>query len=91
MTLEDPVESVVEGAAQAPIQPAAGFDFATGLRSLMRQDPEVLLVGEIRDRTTAEVAFQAALTEQLLLSSFGCRFNSTYPSRPDRMRMSAEI
>ncbi|MCE9556156.1 MAG: Flp pilus assembly complex ATPase component TadA, partial [Planctomycetes bacterium] len=70
VTLEDPVESVVEGTAQAPIQPAAGFDFATGLRSLMRQDPEVLLVGEIRDRTTAEVAFQAALTGQLLLSSF---------------------
>jgi len=70
VTLEDPVESVVEGAAQAPIQPAAGFDFATGLRSLMRQDPEVVLLGEIRDRVTAEVAFQAALTGQLLLSSF---------------------
>ncbi|MCE9546160.1 MAG: GspE/PulE family protein [Planctomycetia bacterium] len=70
VTLEDPIESVVPGVAQSPIQPAAGFDFATGLRSLMRQDPEVIMVGEIRDRITAEVAFQASLTGQLVLSSF---------------------
>lgn len=70
VTLEDPVESVIEGIMQSEINPPAQFDFATGLRSLMRQDPEVILVGEIRDRETAEVAFQAALTGQLVLSSF---------------------
>ena len=70
VTLEDPVESALAGIAQSQIHPASGFDFATGLRSLMRQDPEVIMVGEIRDRDTAEVAFQAALTGQLLLSSF---------------------
>lgn len=70
VSLEDPIESEVQKVAQSQIKPAAGFTFATGLRSLMRQDPEVILVGEIRDRETAEVAFQAALTGQLLLSSF---------------------
>lgn len=69
-TLEDPIESAVPGAAQSQVNPAAGFDLATGLRSLMRQDPEVIMVGEIRDRPTAEIAFQAALTGQLVLSTF---------------------
>ena len=70
VTLEDPVESAIEGVVQSQIHPPSDFDFATGLRSLMRQDPEVIMVGEIRDRETAEVAFQAALTGQLVLSSF---------------------
>lgn len=70
VSLEDPVEAVVEGVAQAPVNERAGFDFPRGLRSLMRQDPEVILVGEIRDRVTAEIAFQAALTGQLLLTTF---------------------
>lgn len=70
VTLEDPVEAVVPGAAQSPINVAAGFDFATGLRSLMRQDPEVILVGEVRDRVTAETVFQASLTGHLVLTTF---------------------
>jgi type II secretory ATPase GspE/PulE/Tfp pilus assembly ATPase PilB-like protein len=70
VSLEDPIESAIDGVAQAPIHAAGGFDFAVGLRSLMRQDPEVIMVGEIRDEQTAEVAFQAALTGQLVLSSF---------------------
>ncbi|HEV2969146.1 MAG TPA: GspE/PulE family protein [Pirellulales bacterium] len=69
-SLEDPIETAIPGVAQSQVNPAAGFDLATGLRSLMRQDPEVILVGEIRDRATAEIAFQAALTGQLVLSTF---------------------
>jgi len=70
VTLEDPIESALEGVSQSQVQPAAGFTLASGLRSLMRQDPEVVLVGEIRDRETAETVFQAALTGHLVLSTF---------------------
>jgi type II secretory ATPase GspE/PulE/Tfp pilus assembly ATPase PilB-like protein len=69
-TLEDPIEAALDGVAQSQVNPAAGFDLATGLRSLVRQDPEVIAVGEIRDRATAEVAFQASLTGHLVLSTF---------------------
>jgi type II secretory ATPase GspE/PulE/Tfp pilus assembly ATPase PilB-like protein len=67
MTLEDPIEMLVPGVAQAQINQAAGLDLAVGLRSMMRQDPEVIGVGEIRDLPTAEVALQASLTGHLLL------------------------
>jgi type II secretory ATPase GspE/PulE/Tfp pilus assembly ATPase PilB-like protein len=70
VSLEDPIEMALPGVSQSHVQPAAGFDLATGLRSLMRQDPEVILVGEIRDRPTAETVFQAALTGHLVLSTF---------------------
>lgn len=70
VSLEDPIEMAVEGVAQSQVHPAAGFDLATGLRSLMRQDPEVVLVGEIRDRPTVETVFQAALTGHLVLTTF---------------------
>ena len=69
-TLEDPIEVAVDGVTQSQVNPSAGFDLATGLRSLLRQDPEVIAVGEIRDRVTAEVAFQASLTGHLVLSTF---------------------
>ncbi len=69
-TLEDPIEAAVDGVSQSQVNIAAGFDLATGLRSLLRQDPEVIAVGEIRDRLTAEVAFQASLTGHLVLSTF---------------------
>jgi general secretion pathway protein E len=69
-TLEDPVEAVMPGVAQSQVRPVAGFDYETGLKSLLRQDPEVIAVGEIRDRTTAQVAVQAALTGHLILSTF---------------------
>ena len=69
-TLEDPIEGSVAGVSQSQVNLAAGFDLATGLRSLMRQDPEVIVVGEIRDRATAEVAFQASLTGHLVLTTF---------------------
>ena len=70
VSLEDPIEVPIEGVAQSQVNLAAGFDLKTGLRSLMRQDPEVIMVGEIRDRDTAEFAIQASLTGQLVLSTF---------------------
>ncbi len=70
VSLEDPIEVAVDGVAQSQVNPVAGLDLAVGLRFLMRQDPEVILVGEIRDRATAEAAFQASLTGHLLLSTF---------------------
>ena len=69
-SLEDPIESVIDGVAQSQLNPVAGFDYATGLRSLMRQDPEVIMVGEIRDRETAETVLQASLTGHLVLTTF---------------------
>ena len=70
VSLEDPVEVAVDGVSQSQVNSAAGLTLATGLRSLLRQDPEVIMVGEMRDRETAEVAFQASLTGQLVLTTF---------------------
>ncbi|MCA9224057.1 MAG: type II/IV secretion system protein [Planctomycetales bacterium] len=70
VALEDPIEVAIDGVAQSQVNPAGGFTLATGLRSLMRQDPEVMMVGEIRDRETAEAAFQASLTGHLVLTTF---------------------
>jgi type II secretory ATPase GspE/PulE/Tfp pilus assembly ATPase PilB-like protein len=70
VSLEDPIEMRVDGVAQSQVNTAGGFTFETGLRSLMRQDPEVILLGEIRDQLTAETAFQAAMTGHLLLTTF---------------------
>jgi len=69
VTLEDPIEVAIDGVSQSQAQPAAGFTLATGLRSLMRQDPEVILVGEIRDAETVATVFQAALTGHLVFST----------------------
>ena len=73
VTLEDPVESEIEGTSQSQIAPAVGFDWSAGLKALLRQDPEVMLVGEIRDPETAAVVFQAAMTGQLVLSTMHAR------------------
>ena len=70
VSLEDPIEVAVDGVAQSQVHATAGFDLATGLRSLMRQDPEAIFVGEIRDCPTAEAVFQAALTGHLVLTTF---------------------
>lgn len=69
ITLEDPVEYHLEGITQGHIHQNAGFSFAKGLRALLRQDPDVLMVGEIRDRETANTALEAALTGHLVLST----------------------
>ncbi len=69
MTLEDPVEYNVAGLNQVQVNPKIGLTFASGLRTFVRQDPDVILVGEIRDEETAEMAVQASLTGHLLLST----------------------
>jgi type II secretory ATPase GspE/PulE/Tfp pilus assembly ATPase PilB-like protein len=69
VTLEDPVERLILGASQTQIAPEQGLTFATGLRHLLRHDPDVLLVGEIRDRETAHLAIEAAHTGHLVLTS----------------------
>lgn len=68
-TLEDPVEYQIKGINQAQVRPVVGFTFATGLRSLLRQDPDVIMVGEIRDEETAELAVHSALTGHYVLST----------------------
>ncbi len=70
VSIEDPIEVAVGGVAQSQVHGPVGLDLATGLRFLMRQDPEVIMVGEIRDRPTAEAALQASLTGHLMLSTF---------------------
>jgi type IV pilus assembly protein PilB len=68
-TIEDPVEYQLPGIAQVQINPKAGLTFAGGLRSFLRQDPDIIMVGEIRDEETARLAIQAALTGHLVLST----------------------
>lgn len=70
VSIEDPIEVAVPGVAQSQVNLSADLNLAKGLRFLMRQDPEVIMVGEIRDRETAESAMQASLTGHLLLSTF---------------------
>lgn len=69
VTLEDPVEYKIEGVNQIQVNPDVGLTFATGLRSILRQDPDIVMVGEIRDRETANLAVQAALTGHLVFST----------------------
>lgn len=69
VTVEDPIEYRLPGVSQVQVRERSGLSFATALRSIMRQDPDVILVGEIRDRETAEIAIQASLTGHLVLST----------------------
>lgn len=69
ITIEDPIEYHLAGLSQTQVNPGKGYDFADGLKSIMRQDPDVILVGEIRDKETSEIALQAALTGHLVLST----------------------
>jgi type IV pilus assembly protein PilB len=69
LTIEDPVEYELEGVKQVQVNPKAGLTFATGLRSMVRADPDVMMVGEIRDRETAQIAVESALTGHLVLST----------------------
>ena len=69
VTVEDPIEYRIAGIVQVQVNEKAGLTFATALRSIMRQDPDVVLIGEIRDRETAEIAIQASLTGHLVLST----------------------
>lgn len=69
MTVEDPVEYKLQGMAQIGVNPKINLTFSTGLRHILRQDPDIIMIGEIRDRETAEIAIQAALTGHLVLST----------------------
>jgi type II secretory ATPase GspE/PulE/Tfp pilus assembly ATPase PilB-like protein len=87
VSLEDPIEVVVPGVAQSQINRSAAFTMAAGLRSLLRQDPEVIMVGEIRDRDTAETVFQASLTGHLVLTTFHAGSAAQAVSRLADMRI----
>ncbi len=69
LSLEDPVEYNISGVSQSQVRPEIGYTFANGLRSALRQDPDIIMVGEIRDKETAQLAIQAALTGHLVLST----------------------
>lgn len=69
ITIEDPVEYQIPLVRQTQVNPKAGFTFASGLRSILRQDPDIIMVGEIRDKETAEIAIQASLTGHLVFST----------------------
>jgi len=88
VTLEDPVEYKIEGVNQIQVNPAVGLTFATGLRSILRQDPDVVMVGEIRDKETANLAVQAALTGHLVFSTL--HTNSAAGILPRLLDMSIE-
>lgn len=88
VTLEDPVEYRIAGVNQVQINPQAGLTFASGLRSILRQDPNIIMVGEIRDMETAELAVQAALTGHLVLSTL--HTNSASGALPRLLDMKIE-
>src|ERR1035437_2798682 len=69
LSLEDPVEYNMEGVSQSQVRPEIGYDFSNGLRTTLRQDPDIIMVGEIRDKETAQLAIQAALTGHLVMST----------------------
>lgn len=81
LTVEDPVEYVLEGVNQVQVLPKIGLTFASALRSFLRHDPDVVLVGEIRDKETAEVAINASLTGHLVFSTLHTNDSATAPTR----------
>lgn len=88
VTLEDPVEYQIAGVNQVQVNPQAGLTFASGLRSFLRQDPNIIMVGEIRDSETADLAIQAALTGHLVFSTL--HTNSASGALPRLLDMKAE-
>ena len=88
VTVEDPVEYEIPGVNQVQVNPAAGLTFASGLRSILRQDPDVIMVGEIRDEETMDLAVQAALTGHLVFSTL--HTNSAAGTLPRLLDMGAE-
>jgi len=88
VTLEDPVEYQIDGVNQVQINPKAGLTFATGLRAFLRQDPNIIMVGEIRDNETADLAIQASLTGHLVFSTL--HTNSSAGALPRLLDMQAE-
>jgi type IV pilus assembly protein PilB len=88
VTLEDPIEYYLKGINQSQVNPEAGFSFANGLRSILRQDPDIIMVGEVRDSETAELAIHAALTGHLMLSTL--HTNDSFGAVPRMMDMGIE-
>lgn len=88
LTLEDPVEYQIPGVSQVQVNPKAGLTFASGLRSFLRQDPDIIMVGEIRDNETADLALQASLTGHLVFSTL--HTNSAAGALPRLLDMEAE-
>ena len=88
VTLEDPVEYQIAGISQVQVNPQAGLTFASGLRSFLRQDPDIIMVGEIRDKETAELAIQASLTGHLVFSTL--HTNSAAGALPRLLDMEME-
>ncbi len=88
MTIEDPVEYQIPGVSQVQVNPKAGLTFASGLRSFLRQDPDIIMVGEIRDNETADLALQASLTGHLVFSTL--HTNSAAGALPRLLDMEAE-
>ncbi|WP_298208667.1 ATPase, T2SS/T4P/T4SS family [Ferrimicrobium sp.] len=81
ITVEDPVEYQLSGVAQMQVNPAAGVTFSSALRSILRADPDIILVGEVRDRETAEIAIESALTGHLVLTSLHTNDALSTPTR----------
>jgi len=88
ITLEDPVEYFVPGISQSQVNPDVGLSFASGLRSILRQDPDIIMVGEIRDQETAEMAVHASLTGHIVLSTL--HTNSSFGAIPRLIDMGIE-
>jgi len=88
VTLEDPIEYKIQGVNQVQVNPVAGLTFASGLRSFLRQDPNIILVGEIRDQETADLAIQASLTGHLVFSTL--HTNDASGALPRLLDMGAE-
>ena len=88
VTLEDPIEYKISGVNQVQVNPAAGLTFASGLRAFLRQDPNIILVGEIRDQETADLAIQASLTGHLVFATL--HTNNASGALPRLLDMGAE-
>ena len=80
VTIEDPIEFISEGINQTQVNPGRGVTFASGLRSILRQDPNVILLGEIRDQETADIALKASITGHLLFQR--CIRMAVWPPSP---------
>lgn len=88
VTLEDPIEYYISGVNQSQINPEVGYEFATGLRAILRQDPDVIMVGEVRDKETTELVIHASLTGHLMLSTL--HTNDAVGAIPRLMDLGAE-
>ncbi|NBS11964.1 MAG: type II/IV secretion system protein [Gammaproteobacteria bacterium] len=91
IAIEDPIERLLPGIQQIQVNPARGFGFANGLRALLRQDPDVLMIGEIRDQDTAQIAIQAAHTGHLVLSTLHTRHVDDVTDRLQQLGVSQHL